>query len=152
MEFTEQPMRPPQEARSFLPRATQGRTYNEYRFCYVSRGYPFMAVTPDQLKREILVHKPFFPDNATIYMTGSNPFALPAGKLKTHIAVLRKHFPHLTRVRMQNHDGIHSLNPRNSRFPNKDAEAKRRVLENIDDVLRSCTDNELKMTVSRHLK
>lgn len=293
MEFTEQPMRPPQESRSLLPRATQGCTYNECRFCYVSRGYPFMAVTPEQLEREILAQKPFFPSNTAIYMTGSNPFALPAEKLRKYISVLRKHFPLFTRVSMQsrindiaskstaelrelcglglNHlyigtengndavlalmnkghsasetveqllrldeagityttfyiigmggrgmgiasgeatarmfnqthpqritttgmtvfphtplaemktrhefveaserekieelqaflktltidafyDGIHYLNPLNYRFANNDAEAKRRVLEDIDDVLRSCTDNELEMMVSRHLK
>lgn len=33
-----------------------------------------MAVTPDQLEREILALKPFFSDNTAIYMTGSHPF------------------------------------------------------------------------------
>lgn len=293
MEFTEQPMRPPQEARSLLPRATQGCTYNECRFCYVSRGYPFMAVTPDQLEREIMAQKPFFPDNTAIYMTGSNPFALPTEKLRQYISVLRKHFPHFTRVSMQSriddiagkspeelrelcglglshlyigtenghdavlalmnkgysssdavkqllrldeagityttfyiigmggkgmgiacaeatarmfnqvhpqritttgmtvfphtpleemkkrhefveaserekieelqaflkaltidtvYDGIHYLNPLNYRFSNTDTEAKRRVLEDIDDVLQSCTDEELESMVGRALK
>lgn len=293
MEFTEQPMRPPQEAYAFLPRATQGCTYNKCRFCYVSRGYPFMAVTPDQLEQEILVKKPLFPDNTAIYMTGSNPFALPAGKLKKYIAILRKHFPHFARVSMQSriddiankstaelrelcglglshlyigtengndavlslmnkghsasetveqllrldeagityttfyiigmggkgmgiasgeatarmfnqvhpqritttgmtvfpntplaemktrnefieaserekieelqvflkaltidtfYDGIHYLNSLNYRFSNTDTEEKRRVLKDIDDILRSSTDEELEMMVSRHLK
>lgn len=101
MEFTELPMRPPQEANSLLPRATQGCTYNECRFCYVSRGYPFMAVTPEQLEQEILAQKHRFPANTAIYMTGSNPFTLPTEKLKTYIAVLRKHFPDFARVSMQ---------------------------------------------------
>lgn len=293
MEFTEQPMRPPQEAHSLLPRATQGCTYNGCRFCYVSKGYPFMAVTPDQLEREILAQKQFFPDDTPIYMTGSNPFALPAEKLKTYLAVLRKHLPHFTRVSMQSrindiagknmadlrelyglglshlyigtengndavltlmnkghsasetveqllrldearityttfyiigmggkgmgvasgeataqmfnqthpqritttgmtvfphtplaemktrhefveaserekieelqaflktltidtfYDGIHYLNPLNYRFANNDAEAKRHALEDIDEVLRSYSDEELEKMVSRHLK
>lgn len=290
MEFTEQPMRPPQEAQSLLPRATQGCTYNKCRFCYVSRGYPFMAVTPEQLEREVMAQKPFFPKNTAIYMTGSNPFALPVEKLKQYIFVLRKHFPHFTRVSMQSriddiagksidelrelcylglshlyigtenghdavlalmnkgyssadavkqllrldeagityttfyiigmggkgmgiacaeatarmfnqvhpkritttgmtvfphtpleemkmrqefieaserekieelqaflkaltvdavYDGIHYLNPLNYRFSNSDAEAKRRVLEDIADVLNSCTDEELEGMVGR---
>ena len=293
MEFTEQPMRPPQEAHSLLPRATQGCTYNACHFCYVSRGYPFMAVTPAQLEREILAQKPFFPDTTPIYMTGSNPFALPVEKLKTYIAVLRKHFPRFARVSMQSriddiagksmaelrelcglglrhlyigtengndavlalmnkghsaadtveqllrldeagityttfyiigmggrgagiasgeatarmfnqvhpqritttgmtvfphtplaemkarqtfieaserekieelraflqtltvdtfYDGIHYLNPLNYRFANADAEAKRRVLDDIDDVLRSYSDDELEKMVSRQFK
>lgn len=293
MEFTEQPMRPPQEARSLLPRATQGCTYNKCRFCYVSRGYPFMAVTPEQMEREILSQKSFFPDDTPIYLTGSNPFALPVEKLEQYIAVLRKHFPNFTRVSMQGrindiagkssaelkelcslglshlyigtengndavlalmnkghsasqaveqllrldeagityttfyilgmggeglgitsgeatarmfnqvhpqritttgltvfphtplaemkvrqefveaterekieelqaflkaltvdtfYDGIHYLNPLTYRFSNSDAETKRRVLEDIDDVLCSCTDDELEMMVSRQFK
>lgn len=293
MEFTEQPMRPPQEANSFLPRATQGCTYNGCNFCYVSRGYPFMAVTTEQLEQEILAHKPFFPADTAIYMTGSNPFALPVAKLEGYLAVLRRHFPMFARVSMQSriddiagksmaelrglcglglrhlyigtengndavlalmnkghssadtveqllrldeagityttfyilgmggkgmgiasgeatarmfnqvhpqritttgmtvfrhtpladmqarhefveaserekieelraflqtltidtfYDGVHYLNPLNYRFSNGDAEEKRQVLEDIDDVLRSCSDEELEMMVSRELK
>lgn len=101
MKFTEPAMRPPQEAQSLLLRATQGCTYNKCHFCYVSRGYPFMAVTPDQLEQEILSQKSFFPSNTAVYLTGSNPFALPTNKLKEYLAVLRKHFPYFTRVSMQ---------------------------------------------------
>lgn len=106
MEFTEQPMRPPQEARSLLVRATQGCTYNKCHFCYVSRGYRFMAVTPEQLEHEIESQKPFFPDDThIIYMTGSNPFALPSSRLKEYIAVMRRHFPCFARVSMQGRIG-----------------------------------------------
>lgn len=101
MEFTEPAMRPPQEARSLLLRATQGCTYNDCHFCYVSRGYPFMAVTTEQLEREILSLKPFFRADTRIYMTGSNPFALPAARLMDHIAVMRRHFPRFTELSMQ---------------------------------------------------
>lgn len=101
MEFTEPAMRPPQEARSLLLRATQGCTYNDCHFCYVSRGYPFMAVTTEQLEREILSLKPFFRADTRIYMTGSNPFALPATRLMDHIAVMRRHFPRFTELSMQ---------------------------------------------------
>lgn len=101
MEFTEPAMRPPQEARSLLLRATQGCTYNDCHFCYVSRGYPFMAVTTEQLEREILSLKPFFRADTRIYMTGSNPFALPAARLMDYIAVMRRHFPRFTELSMQ---------------------------------------------------
>lgn len=101
MEFTEPAMRPPQEAGSLLLRATQGCTYNDCHFCYVSRGYPFMAVTTEQLEREILSLKPFFRADTRIYMTGSNPFALPAARLMDYIAVMRRHFPRFTELSMQ---------------------------------------------------
>ena len=293
MLFTEPAMRPPQEAQSLLLRATQGCSYNKCHFCYVSRGYPFMAVTPEQLERECTARKALFPDDASIYLTGSNPFALPVGKLVDYLSVLRRNIPRFTRVSMQSriadiagkslqelrelrslglrhlyigtengndsvlrlmnkgqsaaesveqllrldeagityttfyilgmggkgmgkicgedtarmfnqvhprlitttgmtifphtpladmakrgefieaserekieelqiflqtltidvfYDGIHYLNPLNYRFSNNDMEAKQQVLNDIDDVLRSCTDEELEHMVSRHLK
>lgn len=101
MQFTEPAMRPPQEAQSILLRATQGCTYNKCNFCYVSRGYLFGAVTPAQLDREASGVKPYFPSSSPIYLTGSNPFALPSRKLKEYIEVLRKNFPDFSRVSMQ---------------------------------------------------
>lgn len=102
MKYLEEPiMRPPQEAASLLVRATQGCTYNDCHFCYVSRGFAFMAASLEQFEREIIAKKPFFPENTPVYLTGSNPFALPAAKLKEYLAVLRKHFPHFSRVSMQ---------------------------------------------------
>ena len=50
------------------------------------------------------------------------------------------------------YDGIHYLNPLNYRFSNKDVQTKRRVLDDINDVLQSSTDEELEMMVSRHFK
>ena len=101
MTFTEPAMRPPQEARSLLLRATQGCTYNKCHFCYVSRGYPFMAVTENDLEHEIFSLRPMFSDHTPVYMTGSNPFALPTEKLRAYLRVLRRLVPHFQRVSMQ---------------------------------------------------
>ena len=101
MEFTEPAMRPPLEAHSLLLRATQGCTYNDCDFCYASRGYAFAAVTPEAMETEILTLQGRFPPDTRIYLTGSNPFALPAAKLKAYIAVLRKHYPGFTECSMQ---------------------------------------------------
>lgn len=101
MQFTEPAMRPPQEANSILLRATQGCTYNKCNFCYVSRGYPFGAVSPERLDREAAGVRPYFPSTSPIYLTGSNPFALPASDLKAYIEVLRGNFPDFSRVSMQ---------------------------------------------------
>lgn len=101
MRFTEPVMRPPQEAHSLLPRATQGCTYNKCKFCYVSRGYKFLAVTPEELEAEIAPLKRYYPPDTKIYMTGSNPFALPCHRLKEYIAILRKHYPEFRELSMQ---------------------------------------------------
>lgn len=293
MRFTEPAMRPPQEAESLLLRATQGCTYNQCRFCYVSRGYPFLAATPEQLDAEVTSLRNRFPENTPIYLTGSNPFAVPVETLHGWLSTLRQRLPRFHRVSMQSrigdiarksdaelrelqalglrhlyigtengsdsvlrlmnkgqtsaeiveqllrldaagitytafyilgmggkgmgracgeataqmfnkvhprlvtttgmtvfartplaemvkrgefteaserekieelqtflktltadvfYDGIHYLNPLNYRFSNRDAGAKQRVLEDIDDVLRSCTDEELELMASRQLK
>lgn len=100
-QFTEPAMRPPQEMHSLLLRATQGCTYNNCHFCYVSRGYPFMAVTAEELEAEALSQKPFYPSDPYIYLTGSNPFVLPVRVLKSWSEVLRKHYPNFKRISMQ---------------------------------------------------
>ncbi len=105
VEFTEPAMRPPQEAGSILLRATQGCTYNQCNFCYVSRGYPFAAVTPEQMERELVSVKARYQDKAMVYLTGSNPFALPTGQLKTYLEVIRKHLPNLSGFSMQTRIG-----------------------------------------------
>lgn len=101
MRFTEPAMRPPQEARSLILPATQGCTYNKCNFCYVSRGYPFLAIKSDELEKEILCRKKYFSDDTKIYMTGSNPFALPARKLKEYLNEIRLHIPNFSRVSLQ---------------------------------------------------
>ena len=100
-QFTEPQMRPPQEAHSLLLRATQGCTYNKCSFCYVSRGYPFMAVTDTELSLEAERARPFFSPDTPIYLTGSNPLALPFARLASWIAVLRTSFPHFSRLSIQ---------------------------------------------------
>ena len=101
MRFTEPPMRPPQEARSLLLPATQGCTYNDCHFCYVSRGYPFMAMRPDEFETQAAAYQRHFPSSTKVYLTGSNPFALPAEKLKEYIRILRKYYPDFERVSLQ---------------------------------------------------
>lgn len=105
MEFTEPAMRPPQEARSLLLRATQGCSYNKCDFCYVSRGYKFMAVSPEELAEEARSMKARFPPNTRVYLTGSNPFVLPTLLLKEYIAALRGVFPDFERMSMQTRIG-----------------------------------------------
>ena len=101
MDFSEPALRPPQEAHSLLLRATQGCTYNACHFCYVSRGYPFQAVTPQEMAEQALAHKSLFPVNTSIYLTGSNPFALPTQTLTSYLTILRRHFPLFRELSMQ---------------------------------------------------
>ena len=58
MHFTEPMMRPPQEATSLLLRCTQGCTYNQCLFCYVSRGFAFGAVRLGDMEQDLLAAMP----------------------------------------------------------------------------------------------
>ena len=101
MEFTEPPMRAPQEINSLILQATQGCTYGKCNFCYTSRGYPFLAVKQEDMEKAAIAQKPFFPSNTPIYLTGANPFVLPNWKLKQYIEVLRRHYPDFYRISLQ---------------------------------------------------
>lgn len=101
MQFTEPAMRPPQEARSLLPRVSEGCTYNKCKFCNVSRGYRFRVISPDDLDMQLKPMQTYYPSNTPVYLCGSNPFALPAHMLKDYIKVLRKNFPAFSRLSMQ---------------------------------------------------
>ncbi|MDO5536627.1 MAG: radical SAM protein [Desulfovibrionaceae bacterium] len=101
MQFTEPVMRPPSEAHSLLLRATQGCSYNDCHFCYVSRNHPFMAATVEQFEEEAASRKDAFPEDTPVYLVGANPFVLPAARLRDYIAVLRRHYPRFSRLSMQ---------------------------------------------------
>lgn len=101
MYFTEPAMRPPQEARSLLPRVSEGCTHNKCKFCNISRGYRFRVISPEDLDKQLEAMKAYYPANTPIYLCGSNPFALPARMLKDYIKVLRKNFPAFSRLSMQ---------------------------------------------------
>ena len=101
MEFTETAFRPLQEANSLLLRLTQGCTYNACHFCYTSRGHDFLETSSEHLEGELLAKKPFHPADTNVYMIGANPLALPFARLKSHIELLRKHFPRFRELGMQ---------------------------------------------------
>lgn len=101
MQFKEPAMRPPQEARSLLPRVTEGCTYNKCKFCNISRDYPFRAISAEDLDKQLAGTENYYSENTPIYLCGSNPFALPTRRLKEYIEVLRKHFPNFSRLSMQ---------------------------------------------------
>lgn len=60
-----------------------------------------MAVTAEEMDQEVKAEIPYFPKDTNIYLTGSNPFALPFERLEEYIAILRRHFPQFKEVSMQ---------------------------------------------------
>ena len=66
----------------------------------MSQGYPFMAASLEHMEREILMQKHMHDRAPSVFMIGSNPFALPFGTLKQYAELLRKHFPDFTKISM----------------------------------------------------
>lgn len=101
MEFTEQIMRPPQEAHSLVMRVIQGCTWNKCNFCYISRGHRMKVVPVEEIIRQAEASKPFLPAKTKIYLAGSNPFALSMRRLEEYAVALRGVYPEFSRISMQ---------------------------------------------------
>lgn len=101
MEFTEQIMRPPQEARSLVLRVIQGCTWNKCNFCYISRGHRMKVLPVEDLIEQAQASRPFLPATTKIYLAGSNPFALSVRRLEEYAKALRSVYPEFTRISTQ---------------------------------------------------
>lgn len=71
--FTEPVYRHPMDARALLIRGTQGCTWNKCRYCYVSRGFRFMAATTEEMEAELKFYAGRYPADTNVWLVGSNP-------------------------------------------------------------------------------
>lgn len=99
--FTEPMYRHPLDANALLVRATQGCSWNKCRYCYVSRGYRFMAATPEEVEEDVKANAGRYPAGTNVWIVGSNPFCLPTKKLLEYIKIIRKYYPKFSEASMQ---------------------------------------------------
>lgn len=99
--FTEPAYRHPLDANALLIRGTQGCTWNKCNYCYVSKGYRFMAATPEEMEDELKAKAGKWPKDTNVWLVGSNPFSLPTRKLLEYTKLIRKYYPHFTEIAMQ---------------------------------------------------
>lgn len=100
MQFIEPVYRPPMEANSMLLPVMQSCTWNKCNFCYRSKDYQLLVADKDDVEQEVIRQKPYYPDNASIFLVGSNAFAIPASKLKEYVDAIRRHLPHFSDLSM----------------------------------------------------
>ncbi len=101
MRYTEEDLRPPQEACSLLVRGTQGCTYNDCHFCCLSRAHAFMTAPREEIAESLRSQKAEYPADTKIFFMGSNPFSLPVRMLKDWFALCRKEIPDFSEISMQ---------------------------------------------------
>ena len=99
--FTEPAYRHPLDAGALLIRGTQGCTWNKCNYCYVSRGYRFMAATPEEMEEELQAKAGKWPADTRVWLVGSNPFCLPTKKLLEYSRLIRKYYPRFSEISMQ---------------------------------------------------
>lgn len=99
--FTEPPYRHPLDANAMLVRATQGCTWNRCEFCYVSKEFPFLSVTEEEMEQQMKALEGRFPADTRIWLVGSNPLVLPTEKLLAYADIIRRHYPHFSEISMQ---------------------------------------------------
>lgn len=99
--FTEPVYRHPLDARALLIRGTQGCTWNKCNYCYVSKGFRFMAATLPEMEEELETKAGKWPDDTNVWLVGSNPFCLPTTKLLDYVGLIRKYYPRFSEIAMQ---------------------------------------------------
>lgn len=99
--FTEPAYRSPLDADDLLLRVTQGCTWNRCNFCYMSKEYPFMSVTPEEMEEQLAAAAGHAPADTKIWFVGSNPLVLGTDRLLGYVAQVRKHFPQFRAITMQ---------------------------------------------------
>ena len=153
--------RPPGEWRSFLVQATIGCSHNGCTFCGMYKGKKFRVRDLDDILWDIRstaamfnqVHPrritstgmTVFPHTPVADMAQRGQFTEANEREK--IEELLTFLEHLTVDTF--YDGIHYLNPLNYRFANSNKQDKSRVLDDIRETLRTCSDEELEQMVSR---
>ena len=95
---TEPIFRPPQENDSIQLHATQGCTYNRCKFCYVFKQSTFQIAPMRQIKQGLLGQVPEKGQDAPVYLSGGNAFALSFDRLQEITLLIREHVPHCPRI------------------------------------------------------
>jgi radical SAM superfamily enzyme YgiQ (UPF0313 family) len=100
MTYTGPVFRPPFEADSLLIEVTSGCSHNACTFCTMYRGEPFHAAPMEQIEKDLREARTFYRSEKRIFLTGADPFALSADRLKTIAEKVNEIFPEVETIAM----------------------------------------------------
>ncbi|MCK4303046.1 MAG: radical SAM protein [Candidatus Eisenbacteria sp.] len=90
------PYRPPSEAHSVLVRVTRGCAWNRCSFCGMYKRLRFEIRKPDDIERDLLSLRAFYPKARSIFLADSDSLTHP--KLPTVVESIRRIFPEAERI------------------------------------------------------
>ena len=90
--------RPPSEANSFILRVTIGCAHNRCTFCSMYRDVQFRARPLSEIEPIVRNMAVRYPQLRRVFLADGNALVLSNGKLLDILALLKSHFPKLSRV------------------------------------------------------
>ncbi|WP_290899848.1 radical SAM protein [Ferroglobus sp.] len=90
--------RPPSEAKSVILQATIGCSHNKCTFCGSYKMKKFREKSLEEIRRDLLILKEFYPDARRMFIADGNAFCISTEKLLKIISMAKRAFPKLERI------------------------------------------------------
>ncbi|TYR78704.1 radical SAM protein [Priestia megaterium] len=100
MKYDEKIYRPPLEANTLLLQVTSGCSNNNCTYCNMYKDVNFKTETLDQIEKDLLEARGYYPDAKRIYLLNGDPFILSAKRLKDIAKLVKKHLPECETITM----------------------------------------------------
>lgn len=100
MNYTGPIYRPPFEANSLLLQVTVGCSHNKCTFCSMYRDVKFCVESIEQIEKDLLEAREFYPIVKRVFLVNADPFVLSANKLKEIAEKINEILPEVETIAM----------------------------------------------------
>lgn len=100
MKYTGPIYRPPFEANSLLLQVTVGCSHNKCTFCSMYRDVKFCVESIEQIEKDLLEAREFYPIIKRVFLVNADPFVLSANKLKEIAEKINEILPEVETIAM----------------------------------------------------
>lgn len=100
MNYTGPIYRPPFEANSLLLQVTVGCSHNKCTFCSMYRDVKFCVESIEQIEKDLLEAREFYPIIKRVFLVNADPFVLSANKLKEIAEKINEILPEVETIAM----------------------------------------------------
>lgn len=100
MKYTGPIYRPPFEANSLLLQVTVGCSHNKCTFCSMYRDVKFCVESIEQIEKDLLEAREFYPIVKRVFLVNADPFVLSANKLKEIAEKINEILPEVETIAM----------------------------------------------------